>query len=100
MYLILQKLFNYLKINKPKGYNKLIMQIFAEIRYLCKRFCIVMTLCQNLSDTIAIMITLNTFYDNFKTTTASLFETGDKKIDQIYSILQSKEAKNFSKRTT
>lgn len=35
VYLILQELFNYLKINKPKGYNKSVMQIFAEVRYLC-----------------------------------------------------------------
>lgn len=31
VYLILQKLLNYLKINKPKEYNKLVMQIFAEV---------------------------------------------------------------------
>lgn len=31
VYLILQKLLNYLKINKPKGYDKLVIQIFAEV---------------------------------------------------------------------
>ena len=43
VYLILQKLFKYLKINKPKEYNKSVMQIFAEIWYLCKCLCIAMT---------------------------------------------------------
>lgn len=43
VYLILQELFNYSKINKPKGYDKPVMQIFAEVRYLCKRLCIAMT---------------------------------------------------------
>ena len=49
---------------------------------------------------IAIVIALDTLYDDFKTTTTSLLETGNKTIDQIQSILQSKEAKNISKRIT
>lgn len=31
IYSILQELLNYPKINKPKGYNKPVMQIFVEI---------------------------------------------------------------------
>ena len=38
MYLIIQKLFNYLKINKPKKYNKLVIQIFIKVCYLYKYF--------------------------------------------------------------
>lgn len=41
---------------------------------------------------------LNLLYKNFNITTTSLLKTGDKTIDQIQSILQSKEAKNLSKR--
>lgn len=37
VYSILQELFNYPQINKPKVYDKPVMQIFAEVRYLCKR---------------------------------------------------------------
>ena len=48
VYLILQKLRNYPKINKPKGYDKPVMQIFTEVRYLCKRLCIAMTPGQDL----------------------------------------------------
>lgn len=46
------------------------------------------------------MIALDSLHEDFDTTTASLLEAGDKTIDQIQSILQSKEAKNISKRTT
>lgn len=38
VYSILQELLYYPKINKPKGYEKPVMQIFAKVRYLCKRF--------------------------------------------------------------
>ena len=100
MYSILQELLNYLKINKPKGYNKPVMQIFAEVRYFCKRLRIAISPSRDLWDTIAIVIALDTLHDNFNTTTASLLESGDKTIDQIQSILQSKEAKNISKRAT
>lgn len=36
VYSILQMIFNYPRINKPKRYNKLVMQIIAEVRYLYK----------------------------------------------------------------
>lgn len=76
------------------------MQIFAEVRYLCKRLRIAMTPGRDLWDIIAIVIALDTLHDDFETTTTSLLESGDKTIDQIQSILQSREAKNISKRTT
>ena len=63
------------------------MQIFAEVRYLCQRFQTVMTPGQDFWDTIAIVIALNSLYDNFDTTIASQLEAGDKTIDQIQSIL-------------
>lgn len=44
VYLIFQEIFNYLRINKPKRYDKPIMQIFAEVYYFYKRFQIVMIL--------------------------------------------------------
>ncbi len=75
------------------------MQIFAEVRYLFKRLRTAMTQGRDLLDTIAIVIALDTLHDNFDTTTASLLESGDNTIDQIQSILQSKETKNISKRT-
>ena len=93
VYSILQELLNYPKINKPKGYDKPVMQIFAEVRYLCKRLRTAMTPGRDLWDTIAIVIALDTLHDDFDTTTASLLESGDKTIDQIQSILQSKKPK-------
>lgn len=100
VYLILQELLHYPKMTKPKRYEKPVMQIFAKVKYLCKRLRLAMTPEQDLWDTIAIIIALNSLHEDFDTTTASLLKTGDKTIDQIQSILQSKEAKNLSKRAT
>lgn len=74
------------------------MHIFAKVRYLCKRLRTATTPGRDLWDTIAIVIALDSLHDDFNTTTASLFDTGDKTIDQIQSILHSKDAKNISKR--
>ena len=81
VYSILQELFHYPKITKPKGYEKPVIQIFVEVKYLCKRLHLAMTPGRDLWDIIAIIITLNLLYENFNTTTASLLETGDKTID-------------------
>lgn len=43
VYSILQELFHYPSITKPKGYEKSVMQIFAEVRYLYKRLRTAMT---------------------------------------------------------
>lgn len=51
-------------------------------------------------DIRAIVITLNKLNKDFDTTTASPLETGNKTIDQIQSILQSKKAKNICKQAT
>ncbi len=91
---------HYPKITKPKGYEKPVMQIFAEVKYLCKRLQTAMTPGRDLWDIIVIFITLDYLHEDFDTTTASLLETGDKMIDEIQSILQSKEAKNLSKQAT
>lgn len=59
-----------------------------------------MTPGHNFGDIIAIVNPLNSLYKDFDTITASLLETEDKTIDQIWSILQLKEAKNLSKEAT
>ena len=48
VYSILQELLHYPKITKPKGYKKPVMQIFAEVKYFCKRFCSAITPRQDL----------------------------------------------------
>ena len=50
--------------------------------------------------TIAIVIALDTLYDNYNTTTASMFKTGNKSINEIFTIIQSKEAKFKNKHAT
>lgn len=46
-----------------------------------------MTLGRDLCDMIAIVIALDSLYDDFDTITVSFLEIGDKMIDQIQSIL-------------
>lgn len=55
-----------------------------------------MTSYQDLWDTIALVIALDSLHNNFDTTTASLLETGDKSVNEIQSILQSKKAKKLA----
>ena len=86
VYSILQELLHYPKITKPKEYEKLGMQIFVEVKYLCKRLQTAMTPGRDLWNTIAIVIALNSLHEDFDTTTASLLETGNKIIDKIQSI--------------
>ena len=100
VYLILLELFHYPSNNKPKEYEKPVMQVFAKVKYLCKRLRSAITPGRDLWDTIAIVIAFDSLHQDFDTTTASLLETGDKSIDEIQSIFQSKEAKNLSKRAT
>ena len=76
------------------------MQIFAEIQYLYKYLRTAMTPNQDFWDTIVIVIALDFLHQDFDITTASLLETGDKTINKIQSIIQSKKAKNLSKRAT
>lgn len=49
-------------------------------------------------DIIAIIIALGTLHKDFNTATASLFETDNKTINKIKSILQSKKTNDISKR--
>lgn len=59
------------------------MWIFAEVQYLYKRFKIAMTLKQDFWNMIAILITLDSVYNNFDITNISLLESREKTIDQI-----------------
>ena len=51
-------------------------------------------------ETMAIVIALDTLHDDYDITTASMLETGNKSINEIFAIIQSKEAKFKSKRAT
>ncbi len=50
--------------------------------------------------TIAIVIFLDTLHDNFDSIFTNLLEVKNKSINEIQSILQSKETKNISKQAT
>lgn len=76
------------------------MSIFADVRFLVKRLRAAITPNRDIWDSIAIVVALGSLHDDFKTTTASMLERGDKTIDEIQQILASAEAKLISKRAT
>lgn len=95
--MILQELFNYPKIHKPKKYEKSIISVFADVRILTKQLRAVLIRNRNIYDSIATVIALNSIHKDFDTKTSSLLETSDKTIDEIQQILCSAKAKNLSK---
>lgn len=100
IYSILQELFNYPKVSNPKGYEKTITSVFADVRLLTKRLRAALTPGRDIYDSIAIVIALDLIHEDFDTKTSSLLGTGDKTIDEIQQILCSAEAKNLSKKAT
>lgn len=98
VYSILQELLNYPQNTKPKGFEKPVMSIFADVRFLIKRLRAAITPNRDIWDSIAIVVALDSLHDNFETTTTSILERGDKTIDEIQQILASAEAKFISKR--
>lgn len=91
---------HYPAAKKPKKFNKPVVEIFAKVQYLCKQLKAVITKKKDSFKKIAIVIALNMLYNDFNTTTASMLETRNKSIDEIFTIIQSKEAKYKSKRAT
>ena len=87
VYLILQELLHYPAANKPKKYEKSEIENFAEVQYLCKHLKAVMTKIRDPFETIAIVIVLDTLYDDYDTTTASIFKTRNKSIDKVFAII-------------
>ena len=100
VYSILQELLHYPAANKLNGFDKPVVEIFAEVWYLFKQLKAAMTERGDLFDTIAIVIALDKLHNDFNTTTASMLEKGDKFIDEIFTIIQSKKAKFKSKQAT
>lgn len=66
IYSILQELLNYPKVNKPKGYEKTITSIFADVRLLTKRLRAALTPNRDIYDSIAILIALDSIHDDFE----------------------------------
>lgn len=99
VYSILQELLNY-RNTKPKGFEKSVMSIFADVCFLVKRLRSAITPNRDIWDSIAIIVALDSLHDDFETTTTSMLERGDKTIEEIQQILASAEAKFISKRAT
>lgn len=87
--------FNYSKINKPKRYDKSVIQIFAEVRNLSTCLRTTMIPRQDIWNTKVIVIALATWYNNLNMTIVSLLKIGDETINQIQSILSSKKPRTL-----
>ncbi len=99
MYSILQELLIYPKINRPKAFEKPVISIFAEVRFLVKRLRAAVTPNKNIWDSIAVVVATESLHEDFEHVTSGLLgQRGEKSIDKIQSILSSAEAKFVSKR--
>lgn len=98
LYLILQELLYYFAANKPKSFNKPVVEIFTKVKYLYKQLKAAMIEGKDLFETIAIVIALDMLHNDFDTTTASMLKTKNKFIDEIFTIIQLKKAKLKNKR--
>ncbi len=99
VYSILQELLIYPKINRPTKFERPVISIFAEVRFLIKRLRAAVTLNKDIWDSIAIVIATEFPHEDFEhVMSGSLGQGGEKSIDEIESILLSAEAKFRSKR--
>lgn len=73
------------------------MSIFAIVGFLIKQFQIVFILDCNIWNKIAIIIVLDSLYNNFKVTTTSILECKNKTIKEIPQILAFTKVKLVSK---
>lgn len=59
VYSILQELLNYPRNNKPKGFEKPVMSVFANVKFLIKRLRAAIIPTRDIWDSIAIVVTLD-----------------------------------------
>lgn len=98
MYFILQKLLTYLKINKPKRFNKSVTSVFVDVQFLCKYLRAAITPNKDIWDSLAIDVTIDSLHEDFDVVIAGLLgQGGDKAIDKIQQILALVKAKFINK---
>lgn len=78
----------------------MVSSVFAEVRFLTKRLKAAITPGKDIWDIIAIVVALDSLHNDFEPTIASMLESGEKPIEEIYQILASAKAKLKSKRAT
>ncbi len=76
-------MFNNPKINKPKGYNKLMTSFFVDMQLLTKCLRATLMLNKDIYESIAIIIAPNSIHINFDTKLSNFLETGNKTINKI-----------------
>lgn len=78
----------------------MVSSVFAEVCFLTKQFKAAITPGKNIWDIIAIVVALNSLYNDFEPIIASMLESKEKSIEEIYQILASAKAKLKSIRVT
>lgn len=100
IYSILQELLAYSKNNPSSGYNKISNAIFASVRLLPRRLRATITSERDICDSLANVVALDSFYEDFVPTIAALNQGGEKSMNEIQAVLLSEEAKLWSKYIT
>lgn len=72
------------------------MKIFVKVHFFYKRLKVAIIVRRDLFDIIAIVIILDTLYNNFESTITSMFETGNKTIKEIQRKLNTKQSNQLA----
>lgn len=100
VYSILQEFLTYSKNNPSAGYEKTANSVFADVRFLARRLRATITPERDICDSLAIVVALDSFHEDFASAIAALSQGGEKTMDGMQSALSSEEAKLRSKRAT
>lgn len=68
---------------KLLGYKKKITAIFAKVKYLVQHFQAAITEYRTIWDSITLVITFNSLYNDFEMTTTSLLHSSNKDLKEI-----------------
>lgn len=79
VYSIFHELLMYLKINKPKRFDKLVTSHFSKVQVLVKQLRVVVTPNRDIWDSITVVVATDVLYKEFEYITSGLLEQGGKK---------------------
>ena len=100
VYALLKEILNYLRKNKPKGYDKRATTIFGKVSTLVDRLQNAVSDNQTIWELIKIVVAADSLHDDFDHVVRPIFHTGDKTLDQIQQIVTSKGQANLADRAT
>lgn len=93
VYSIVQEFLTYSKNNPSSGYDKSANSVFGDVRFLSRRLRATITPEKDLCDSLAIVVALDSFHEDFAPAIAALNQGGEKTMDEIQSALSCKTSK-------